>query len=185
MKLQVKNFNEYLAEAKQEQEYDYGCAMLHFDFPEMQELHDYISEEDIYTEEGDRSYGLEKDPHVTLLYGLHEEVSDDTVKKICLGQNYGSVMLENISCFENEKFDVLKFDVKADGLHDCNAKLAELPHTTEYPDYHPHATVGYLKSGTAQKYIDKFKDRTYEVTPHSVEYSKPSGDKLSWKLKDI
>jgi 2'-5' RNA ligase len=185
----VLNYNSYLNESKKEekkeQKYDYGCAMLYLDFPQMESLHEQIDPEDIYTEEGERSYGLEKEPHVTLLYGLHEEVDGETVKKICLEHQYESLVLENVSCFENEKFDVLKFDVNGESLHECNKKLSELPHTTDYPDYHPHATIGYLKPGTGKKYIQAMKDQSHEVAPHSVVYSMPSGEKLKWHLRDI
>jgi hypothetical protein len=54
------------------QTYDYGCVMLYFDFPLMDKIHNVIDPKDIYYEEGDRSFGLEDEPHTTLLYGLHE-----------------------------------------------------------------------------------------------------------------
>jgi 2'-5' RNA ligase len=169
---------------KEKQKFSYGCAMVHFKFPDVKEFHDSIEENDIYTEEGDRSYGLEKETHVTLLYGLHsDEIEDEKVKDICISQEYGPLFLHNLSSFENEKYDVLKFDVKGKPLKACNKKLSKLPHTTDYPDYHPHATVAYLKPGKAKKYIKKFKDVEYEVTPDAIIYSKPDGKKLRWPVK--
>jgi 2'-5' RNA ligase len=169
---------------KEKQKFSYGCAMLHFKFPDIKEFHGSIDEEDIYTEEGDRSYGLEKETHVTLLYGLHsDEIEDEKVKDICTEQEFGTLVLHNLSAFENEKFDVLKFDVKGKGLKPCNKKLTKLPHTTEHPVYHPHATVAYLKPGKAKKYIKEFKDTEYEVTPDTLVYSKPEGKKLRWPAK--
>jgi hypothetical protein len=169
-------------EKKEEQKFDYGCAMLHFDFPKMKNIHENIEEGDVYTEEGDRSFGLETDPHVTLLYGFHADVDGDTVGSICANHTFDNMKLENLSCFENPKFDVLKFDVKGNGLHECNKKLSDLPHTTDYPDYHPHATIGYLKPGTAKKYIQKMKEESHDITPKSVVYSMPSGKKLKWDI---
>lgn len=185
----VLKYEEYLnenkKEEKKEQKYKYGCAMLELDFPQMESLHEQIDSEDVYVEEGDSSYGLEKNPHVTLLYGLHEDVEGDVVKKICMGHQYESIVLENVSCFENEKFEVLKFDVSGESLHECNKKLSQLPHTTDYPDYHPHVTIGYLKPGTGKKYVDKMKDQIHEVVPRTVVYSLASGEKLKWNLRDI
>jgi 2'-5' RNA ligase len=86
------------------------------------------------------------------------------------------------SLFENEQYDVLKFDVQNSALYEINAKLCELPHTTNFPDYHPHATIGYLKPGAGKKYVEKFKNKEYEVTPNRIVYSKPNGGRIeeSW-----
>lgn len=187
MKTRTLSFSEFTAineKKKTQQKYTYGCAMVDFNFPQMSEFHESIEKEDIYTEEGDRTYGLEKDPHVTLLYGLHaDEIEDEKVKDICTSVEYGPLVLSNLSSFENEKYDVLKFDVKGKPLRQCNKKLTKLPHTTDYPDYHPHATVAYLKLGKAKKYIEKYKDVEFEVTPSAVVYSKPEGKKLRWPVK--
>ena len=64
----VTSINEAKAEKDDDKTYSYGCAMLYFDFPKMDELHKSIDEDDIYSEDG---HGLETEPHCTLLYGLH------------------------------------------------------------------------------------------------------------------
>ena len=53
--------------------YEYGCVMLYFDFNESQ-LTGIIDDKDIY-DDGSGKYGKETEPHVTLLYGLHSNVS--------------------------------------------------------------------------------------------------------------
>jgi 2'-5' RNA ligase len=68
--------------------------------------------------------------------------------------------------------------VQNSALYEINAKLSELPHTTNFPDYHPHATIGYLKSGMGKKYVEKFKNKQYEVTSNKIFYSKPNGDRI-------
>lgn len=177
----IKSFTQFIAGLfeKKGDSHDYGCAMVYFSFPQMQEFHSEIDADDVYTEEGDRSFGLEDEPHTTLLYGLHSnEIEDDTVMAICTASQIGPMALVNASLFENEKYDVLKFDVQNSVLYEINSKLAELPHTTNFPDYHPHATIGYLKPGTGKKYVEKFKSKQYEVTPEKIVYSKPSGDRI-------
>ena len=62
--------------------FEYGCVMLYFTFPEMKYLHKMVNPEDIYTEEDDSSFGLEDEPHTTLLFGLHDTVSLDDVKDV-------------------------------------------------------------------------------------------------------
>lgn len=162
--------------------YSYGCVMLYFDFPELFKIQDYINSEDLYEEEGDNSYGLENEPHTTLLYGLHEEVSDNDVKNVLNNFTFSTCKVYDISTFNNPKYDVLKFNVKGENLHKCNSELKQYPYTSDFPDYHPHLTVGYLQPGSGKKYVDKFKDIQFDLTPKYAVYSKPLGDKTKIKI---
>jgi 2'-5' RNA ligase len=176
----MKTYNDFITEEKKEK-YEYGCAMIYFDSPLTKKLQEEIDENDLYTEEGDRSFGFEKEPHVTLLYGLHDDVDENDVMRICADE-IPPLVLANASAFENEKFDVLKFDVDSEKLHEINAKLCELPHTTDFPDYHPHSTIAYLKPGTAKKYIETMKEQRSEVKPSQIVYSKADGTKIKKDL---
>ena len=160
--------------------YDYGCSMVYFNFPKMEEIHSMIEDDDIYTEDGDLSYGLEDEPHTTLLYGLHSgEIEDDVVLDASTKLGVPSELkLHNASCFNNDKYDVLKFDVDGKDLHKINGELVKLPHTTDYPDYHPHSTIAYLKKGKGEKYTGKLKGAEYIVNPSKIVYSKPDGNKI-------
>jgi 2'-5' RNA ligase len=166
-----------------QQKYDYGCAMLYFDFPLMNKIHDAIDPQDIYTEEGDRSFGLEDEPHTTLLFGLHEEVSEEDVKNVLDKFTFNTCTLHNVSTFDNPQYDVLKFDVKGDNLHEANSELKQYPYTSNFPDYHPHATIAYLKPGTGKRYIEMLKGQEFELTPTHAIYSKPNGDKIKLPIK--
>ena len=169
--------------------YSYGCVMLYFHFPEIGKMQKDIDKEDVYNgEDGDpRTYGLEKEHHTTLLYGLHDDVMLDQVKSVLDKYTYSPLKLCNVSIFDNPKYDVLKFDVgysEKGGayLSKINKELSELPHTTEYPDYHPHSTIGYLKKGTGQKYVSMFKGKEYVITPDYAVYSVPDGNKHKIKI---
>jgi 2'-5' RNA ligase len=163
----------------------YGCAMIYFNFPQMKEFHSQIEEGDLYIDEEDPSYGLEEEPHATVLYGIHDnEIDPNKVMEVLESMLIPNMMLKNVSMFDNEKYDVLKFDVQAPVLHELNKKLTtEFPYTTDYPDYHPHATVAYLKKGQANKYIQMFHGREFTVTPKSLVYSRPDGDKITRSYK--
>lgn len=198
----IKNFIDYLKMVNEdkkkdtEKRYDYGCVMLFFDFPKIDEMHDKIDEDDIYEEDG---HGLETEPHCTLLYGLHdEEIEDgdvfDTVLKKLDDEDI-KLTLFNASLFENE-YDVLKFDVKEnieddkkystdnDVLYNINKELTKkFPFTTDYPDYHPHCTIAYLNKGKGKKYVKVFKGEEFEVVPKKIVYSKSNGDKIERKIK--
>jgi 2'-5' RNA ligase len=175
-----KRFREFIFEGKKT--YDYACAMIYFDFPEMENLHKQIDEVDVFVDPKDPTFGLETEPHCTLLYGLHEEVKVDKIRELLKGHKFGKCEIVNASLFENEKFDVLKFDVKNEDLHRCNADLVKLPHTTDYPKYHPHMTVAYLKPGKGKKYTEMFEGKTYELSPSHAVYSHPSGSKDKLKI---
>lgn len=180
MILNFDNFKQNLNEQKET--YSYGCAMLYVDFPKMAELHKLIDPQDVYLDPEDLTFGLEDEPHVTLLYGLHEEVSLDTVKSIVENHNFGPIVAFNASIFEPEKYDVLKFDIRypikgGAFLHKCNQDLVKLPHTTDFPNYHPHMTVAYIKKGLGQKYVDKINGIEYDLEPTYVVYSTSNGEK--------
>jgi hypothetical protein len=135
-----------------------------------------LSLSDIYDDE-DGTHGLETKPHTTLLYGLHDNDSIFKMSKYILeNAKYDDCEIKTPSLFENEKYDVLKFDVDGSFLYKINKELSKLPHTTDYPDYHPHLTIGYLKPGCGKKYVkiikEKYKDEII-LTPKHAVYSYP------------
>ena len=92
----IKKFSSMITENRTN---DYGCSMVHFDLPILEMIHKYIDESDVYEDPEDPSYGLEDEPHVTLLFGLHEEVKDDEVMELSKPKEMASIILKNIGCF--------------------------------------------------------------------------------------
>jgi 2'-5' RNA ligase len=164
------------------QTFEYGCVMLFFTFPEINKIHDAINPKDIYTEEGDRSFGLEDEPHTTLLFGLHEGVTTEDVKNVLDKFTYSTCKISNASLFENNDYDVLKFDVTGKNLHKTNEELKQFPYTNSFPDYHPHLTIGYLKVGTGKRYVKMLQGIEYSLIPEYAVYSKPDGEKVKIKI---
>jgi len=179
--MKIKSFKDYtnLMEAKK-QGYDFACAMVYVKFPMLELIQQFIDPDDIYTEVGDNTYGLEIEPHITLLYGLHADVNPDDVFNAIESFKYEwqPIKLAKVSSFANEKYDVLKFTVESSLLHNINGVLTKFPHTTNFPDYNPHLTIGYLKSGTSNVYIDVFSDLVYLLEPEKIVYSHTSGEKF-------
>lgn len=180
----MKTLNEQISKIKKimgihenKQTYSYGCVMLYFD-ELSNDIHSMIDHNDLYIE-GD-GFGVESQPHCTLLYGLHHNVTDSDIKNVLNKYTYGTCKGYNLSCFNNEKYDVLKFDILGDNLHDTNKELKQFPYTTEYPDYHPHMTVAYFKPGLGKKYIDMMKDKYGEIylKPKYAVFSKSDGSKI-------
>lgn len=106
----------------------------------------HISNQDLYTEE--KKYGRENDIHVTVKYGLH---TADTRKIVKLVEGFGpfKIRLGRISRFvpRDKDYDVVKIEVKGDGLHELHRILGDLPNSDEHPEYRPHCTIAYVKKG--------------------------------------
>ncbi len=174
----MKNYTQFLESTINEANgpYDYGCAMLYLNAPGLMEVHQMIDPADLHEN------GLEKEAHVTLLYGLHsDEISDDQVFRACEMESR-PVRLYNPSLFENPDFDVLKFDAECPELQVANSRLVKFPHTNKFPDYHPHATIAYLKPGTGKKYVKALVGQTILAQGDKIVYSKPNGKKVEKKL---
>lgn len=180
-----KAINKLLTE---DRKHEYGCVMLFFDFPEMKQIHSLIKPEDLYEDPEDSSFGLESEPHCTLLFGLHEEVPTEDIKKILDKYSFTTCQISEPSLFKNDKYDVLKFEVYEDSLYKINQELRRYPHTNNFPDYQAHCTIAYIKKGLGQKYVDLLnkKEMTqFELPPSYSIYSKPDGtqDKININLK--
>jgi 2'-5' RNA ligase len=105
-----------------------------------------IPEEALFQE-----YGREVNPHVTILYGLRNDVTVAQIRDVL--KNFE--LLKTIEVFgcslfdSSSSYDVLKMDVVGPKtLWDINSllKIFPLPGET-FPDYKPHVTLAYLKKG--------------------------------------
>ena len=146
----------------------YSCAMLYFEDADSNALKHWnedmktlnIKDEDLH------DHGIEEDPHVTILYGLHTG-SAAKVKK-ALKENDRTVMtcrLGKLDLFENAEFDVLIRKVeRKDHLSEVRKVLTDnLEATIKYKDYKPHATIAYLKKGKGKEYLNKYKDTKWKL----------------------
>lgn len=171
---------------------DYNCIMLDYEFPYMDKIHAKIEKNDVYlgkTKEDIENdvYGLEKNCHVTLLYGIHPDVTFDSIKKYLCPLNGYKTILANLSLFKNDDYDVLKIDAKCPKLNETNHKLCDnVSYTSTYNDYKPHMTVAYLKHGVGDKYVRPMMDKIYELTPVCFNYSTfdDQGNSINQKYYD-
>lgn len=164
---------------------DFGCVMigLECDKDKWKELQDIIDDKDLYEPKNETGYGKEDELHVTILYGLHEDVDDSDIDSEIKKIKIPEIKLGKVSSFKNEKFEVLKFDIESDDLHKLNKKFKQFPHTSKFPKYSPHATIAYVKIGKSEKYIDKLNEATnIKVKVKEYMYSKANGDKKHYKL---
>jgi len=165
----MKKFTE-LNEKKQEPIYKHGCVMMYFDISNWKkDILSIIDKDDVYDKEG---YGYENDPHITILYGFLPSIEETDIKERLNGIPKPVIELKNISIFQGTEYDVVKFDIENNLLHDLNSTLNELPNENEYPVYHPHMTICYVKPGRGSKYIQKI-NNTIIVKPNKIIYSTP------------
>ena len=62
--------------------------------------------------------------------------------------------LNNISLFQNEKNDIIKIDISSPHLISINNQtINNFEYESEFPNYHPHITLAYLKPNTGKKYL--------------------------------
>jgi hypothetical protein len=166
--------------------YDYGCAMLYFSFDELKDVQSLIKPKDVYIDPEDDSFGLEDEPHTTLLFGLHDEVTKEHVESVLDDFTYSTCKVFNPSIFEGKKYDVLKFEVDGDYLHETNEALKHFPHISTHPTYNPHLTIGYITKGKGQYYADllnKHKFNEYWLAPQYAVYSTPDNGKHKISIK--
>lgn len=162
--------------------YEYGCLMVYVEIPYWKDFLQKINIDDLFESENER-YGLETEPHCTILYGVHSDVDDSEVLSLFDGitEDEFDIKINGIDCFFNKDYDVLKMNVVSEKLNELNKLARSLPHTSQYLDYKPHLTLAYLKKGNGTKYIDQ----TFSMninTINKIVYSKPNGEKIDISL---
>lgn len=118
--------------------------------------------------------GPELEPHVTVRWGLHGEVTSHKVADALKGLGPITLKLGKVSVFEGKDtgkdYDVLKVDVESGDLVRANRVLGGLPNTQTFP-YRPHATIAYVKAGRGKKYADVLDPLDLTVTANTIVFS--------------
>lgn len=139
-----------------------GCLMLFLDFDDWNQFTQYVNPDDVVEN------GIETDPHISIIYGLRDYPTITTdIEKVLRKHKYESFQdfyrtlkyqTFDISLFENEKYDVLKFGVNAAPLHILRSIItSNFDYVTEFPDFVPHITIAYLKPGKGKSYLKKYR----------------------------
>jgi len=146
----------------------YGCVMM-----EPKKIKGWeenhlagIDEKDVYIKPMDDSYGLEENPHITVLYGIHEDEVDPSVIVDAMEQKMDpvKVQISEIDVFENLEYDVVKYNVPVtkELKQYRDLFLKAFPNTQSFPKFEPHMTIAYVKKGTGKKY-KKILDEPFDV----------------------
>lgn len=152
----------------------YAFLMIRFNTPDIiKEIQEKLSEDDLYYGDGSRSgFGIETDTHVTLVPCLDNNVDLDDIKNMLEPLDKYQTFLTNISMFDNPDFEVLKCDASSIPLFNTNKLITDkFPTHSEYRDYHPHATIAYVKHGVAEKYTKDVLDKLVVLEPKEFWFS--------------
>lgn len=159
--------------------HEFGCLMLNIkDSIFYSDYQDKIKKSDLAED------GLEDTFHLTILYGITLEASEHAIFNFISSFNPFNIKIKSskISLFENDKFDVVKFDVELTEelqiLRDF--VINEFPNVQTFSTYLPHLTIAYVKKGTGKKYIDNFLPVIFEIK--NVVYSRSDGSKIESKI---
>lgn len=158
---------------------EYAFLMVDYETPSIiKDLQKKIPSRELYTEEDNEDYGLEKQSHVTLVPCLDNDIDIDKLKSYLKPINEYDIVLTDISKFECEKFDVLKCAVKSKTLKDTNKEIVDKFEThSDYKDYNPHMTIAYMKKGMADKYLKKILDKLILLKAKNFNFSYFDGNK--------
>ena len=66
----------------------------------------------LYTDVNDSTYGYDDEPHITAKYGYSPDLTRANLATILQGIKPFIVKLTGLTQFQNEKYDVVKFDVE-------------------------------------------------------------------------
>lgn len=139
--------------------------MLEVDLEELRKITEIIDINDVVK--------WETQPHITALYGIHEDVDINDIYSVVNQRNMYEYKITGINFFDTDKYDVLKFKIESFHMNRLNLRLSKrIAHTNEYPEYIPHITIAYLKKGTGKKYEIKF-DKPYSFRSNRFHLSMP------------
>lgn len=151
--------------------------MIDFHIPEIKKYQKEIKKEDLYDGDTD-DYGLQKEPHVTLLDNISNNTKWDDFAPFILPLDEYITIIPSISYFSKDEFEVLKFDVicnNAEIVH--NNLIKHIKSDTDYPNIDLHMTIAYLKPGKGEKYVKNMIDKIIIKKPYRYHYSIIKNDK--------
>ena len=133
----------------------YKFSTTQLDFPEdaarvfLERGKDLVSEKDLF---GD---GFETGPHVTVLYGIHDEYPNPEIVDIIETYPRFNVTLGDVTLFDNdEKFDVVKADIICNDIYVLRSEfMNNCYYTITHPEYIPHATIAFVKKGAGDHLV--------------------------------
>jgi len=183
----LENIKKDLGEQKRE----FSCVQLEAPKETADKVLEFsksISDDEIYVDPKDPSFGREEEPHVTLKFGLHTDESKD-LEPVLKGEKVLTAKLGKTDIFaskEGAPYDVVYVTIESEDLKRLNKKISDsMEHTDTQPEYIPHMTVAYVKPGVGEKYKGKDTLEGTEVAFDKVQFSGKDKQKTDIALEAI
>ena len=159
--------------------YSYSCLMANLPKPLANKVKEYAASipDKFIFETNDGEMGRERNPHITIKYGLHTTDLKD-IMEVLDGQGPLRATVGRVTSFLTPKSIVLKISVQSQDLVVLNKKVCrQLDYTDTYPEYKPHITIAYLKKSDSSPYYfqDYFHDNLAgtEVVLENLTFAVP------------
>lgn len=173
----IPTFRDYVLLNEKKRTTDYGCLMAMFPKDEQGQFtkfaHKHISKDDICDD------GYEDDPHVTVIYGFHGDLSKDLKSLLrCWGPLCGTT--GKVSRFRGKDRDVLKVEVKSPcfkSMHKFLMTHFKKEITTNFPEWHGHITLAYVKPKACKELDGNTFFAGKELSFPELTYSTPGMNK--------
>ena len=174
-------------EAEVNPKYDYGTVQTS-DVSEIvtdaiKDIQGRIDKDKLYDGEDEPGWvenGIQKLFHITVLFGVNDNVKDE-VKKVF--DKYKPVHIETtgVEYFDtNPDFDVAIVKCKSEELTKIHDELKDtLENEETYPNYNPHITIAYLKKGEKLDDNEQITDTSWEVDSLDISTSDGQLEKIS------
>ena len=126
----------------------------------------------------DEDFEFDKYTHITVAFGINIHTDINLIKEI-VGNRPSYFQITELSLFENDNFDIIKFDVMSTDLRILNHIIrSKMEVKTTFNEYHPHLTVAYVPKGMGTELIARLNKLLYEELnfrfeplTHSSEYT--------------
>jgi len=180
--MKLKKYLNFLKESKK---YQFGCIKIDIQIPNWEDLKNSIEKEDVYIDKEDPTYGIEDNPHLTLLYPVLDNAKWEMIQRELdkLVKNKISLKIDGQDVFDSEKFDVVKLTVEStpylNRIHNYLKK--NIPNDFKFPTYIPHITVAFVKKGMGKKYKKDLKLTIDNID--RIKYNTKEGEEFTFKIK--
>jgi 2'-5' RNA ligase len=122
--------------------------------------------------------GREKEPHVTVKYGIESDHAAD-IRKVVSEHPAFKIKLGKTSHFpDSGDGDVIKVEVHSPELHALHHKIAKAtPTVTTHPTYLPHATLAYVSKGLGKPFSGSNELEGLEAMVDKIIFSSKNGSR--------
>ena len=117
----------------------------------------------------DVDFEFDKYVHITVSFGINIHTDINLIKEIVRNRP-SYFQLTELSLFENDNFDIIKFDVMSSDLRILNHIIkSKMEVKSTFYNYHPHLTVAYVPKGMGRELIARLNKLLYEELNFSFE----------------